>query len=340
MDGDGQRTKPNPDYQLLLLDWSGHPLKAALATGNTETATHLSVFVPGTGATVAEFEGDLARVKNSMAEARRIMKAKGEDTSQLVGVLWLGYDAPDEVFDRDRFKEAKSAAQNPVLDHSSDVRKTNPFAWPLRLDEIVARRSAEFFHILLTDGGTRQDALNTTFAREGAEPFARFGEGLRTTAAPDTRIVATAHSYAGAVVGGGAMKTDAFDALIVSGAPGTFADNADQFRLRDGIYVSEAQWLDQDYSRIRKPIDFLKKLGDAGDVVPDIGDLDGRFGADPSDMPGAKVFDNSARTIDSPEGLRRLGSPHGHSSYWDESMSSLHNEAAVISGHTEDVQLR
>ena len=44
--------------------------------------------------------------------------------------------------------------------------------------------------------------------------------------------------------------------------------------------------------------------------MPDIGDLDGRFGKDPSDMSGVRNFDNGAATIDGRNLTDREARPH------------------------------
>ena len=315
----------NPAYQLLLLDDSGHPLKAALSNGDVDSADIVSTWVGGTTSTVAGFPGDFSRMNNQSEEVALQLAAK-DDPRRQVGILWLGYDAPDAIIDEGRINDAKDAGS--VLSTIGNLlSRGDPFG-------------EDSMDILLRDGGDTQDAINTRFAREGGPVLAQFLDGITATN-PDARQTASAHSYGGAVLGEALHTTSSVDTVIVSGTPGMFADNADELRVSDGVYVSEAQWLDQDYSGVlnggRPDWDKLKELAtDGGDFVPDLGHFDDRFGSDPSTMPGVVNFDNGGRDQDG----RTLTTPHGHSSYWDKDSTSLFNEAAAITGNHEDVHRR
>ena len=314
-------TGPHPERQLLLLDDSGHPLKAAISNGDVDSADIVTTWIGGTTSTVDGFGGDIVRLDNQSAEVRRQLLATGDPRTQ-VGILWLGYDAPDNIVDPGRMDDARAEARwgwkdfIPGQHHLSD-------AWD----------------ILLRDGGRTQDAINTTFAREGAAPLASFADGIRATN-PHATQTASAHSYGGAVLGGATQLTDAYDTVVLSGAPGAFAEKASDLHARH-VYVSEAQWGDQDYSGVigpggpdlREVIDLVK---DGGDFVPDIGHLDHRFGADPSTMPGVVNFDDGAADVD----RRHLTAAHGHSSYWDQGGHALFNEANAIIGRPDRVSTR
>ncbi|MGQ0776292.1 MAG: alpha/beta hydrolase [Pseudonocardiales bacterium] len=82
------------DRQLLLLDTAGQRVKAAVAIGNVDTASHIAVFTPGFTSTV---EGSLAGYDDQM----RLLREQAQDESQRYGdggsvaaVTWIGYEAP------------------------------------------------------------------------------------------------------------------------------------------------------------------------------------------------------------------------------------------------------
>ncbi|WP_016909151.1 alpha/beta hydrolase [Streptomyces xiaopingdaonensis] len=94
--------------------------QAIVALGNPDRANHTAVHVPGTGADLANFPGQLERVTRlhdaATAEARN-----GETVSTLV---WLGYDAPEvnaSVATQGRAREAVADLQ----DFSAGMKAAN-----------------------------------------------------------------------------------------------------------------------------------------------------------------------------------------------------------------------
>ncbi|MGH3698814.1 MAG: alpha/beta hydrolase [Pseudonocardiaceae bacterium] len=92
------------DRQLLLLDTWGRRVKAAVAIGDVDKATHVAVFTPGFTSTV---EDSLTGYDDQIS----LMRRQAEDESQRHGgkdsvaaVTWIGYEAPQsgEVVDPDR----------------------------------------------------------------------------------------------------------------------------------------------------------------------------------------------------------------------------------------------
>ena len=81
--------------QLLTLDTSGQMVKAAIATGNVDTADHVSVSVPGFTTTVRgamenmASDGDLLR---NQVKAQLLLEGRGSET--VATVAWIGYDTP------------------------------------------------------------------------------------------------------------------------------------------------------------------------------------------------------------------------------------------------------
>ncbi|MEV0081732.1 alpha/beta hydrolase [Saccharopolyspora sp. NPDC050642] len=73
------------DRQLLLLDMSEEWPKAAVATGNVDTADHVAVQVPGMNSTVG---GTLELKQGEMTRLH-------DEGKSVAGVTWIGYDSPN-----------------------------------------------------------------------------------------------------------------------------------------------------------------------------------------------------------------------------------------------------
>ncbi|KGM12327.1 alpha/beta hydrolase [Cellulomonas bogoriensis] len=83
------------DRQLLLLDTTGsRQLKAAVAVGDLDTASHVAVFTPGFTTTVAarllDYDQDMAGLRTTAQEQSRTHGDGGD----VATVSWLGYAAP------------------------------------------------------------------------------------------------------------------------------------------------------------------------------------------------------------------------------------------------------
>jgi len=83
------------DQEYFLLDFSSEADgQAVVALGNPDTADNTVVYVPGTKADLGSIQnpgGDLDRIDNL------VRGAESASDGQTAAVLWLGYDAPDEV---------------------------------------------------------------------------------------------------------------------------------------------------------------------------------------------------------------------------------------------------
>ena len=85
----------DPSRQLLTLDTSGQMVKAAIATGNVDTADHVSVSVPGFTTTVRgaienmDTDGD-----NLRAQTENQLQRAGRGSETVATVAWIGYDTP------------------------------------------------------------------------------------------------------------------------------------------------------------------------------------------------------------------------------------------------------
>ena len=73
-----------------MIDSSGDG-QAVVAVGNPDVADNVVTFVPGTGAELSTASGDVARVDRMVADANLL------DPGSTAGIMWLGYDAPDNV---------------------------------------------------------------------------------------------------------------------------------------------------------------------------------------------------------------------------------------------------
>ena len=91
-------------YSLLVLDNSGDHLRAAVGSGDVDSADHVLVHTPGMTTTVAGgLAGDDGQPGGSLADTRNIVKeahlnwaqSNNQDSETVAGVTWLGYDAPN-----------------------------------------------------------------------------------------------------------------------------------------------------------------------------------------------------------------------------------------------------
>lgn len=86
-----------PDRKLLLLDTqTGQRAHAAVAIGDPDTATHVSVTAPGLNTTVhGAIAGMTEEATNMRAEAlRQLRSAPGQYGETVSAIAWIGYDAP------------------------------------------------------------------------------------------------------------------------------------------------------------------------------------------------------------------------------------------------------
>jgi len=89
--------KNEPDRTLLLLDVkTGRQAHAAIAVGDPDTATHVSVTTPGLNTTVRDAIGGMteeARLLRAEAQ-RQLSLAPGHEHDTVSAIAWIGYDAP------------------------------------------------------------------------------------------------------------------------------------------------------------------------------------------------------------------------------------------------------
>lgn len=113
--------------QLLVLDTGGDHLKAAVASGNVDTARNIVTFTGGFGSSV---NGDLLDYDKSMDQIRQA----ADDMSERYGhggksaaVTWMGYDAPQSLDVLGAGKaEAGAAKLAPFLQGLDASREADP----------------------------------------------------------------------------------------------------------------------------------------------------------------------------------------------------------------------
>ncbi|VBA45020.1 hypothetical protein LAUMK13_05319 [Mycobacterium innocens] len=89
--------KDSPDRKLLLLDTkNGRQARAAIAVGDPDMATHVSVTAPGLNTTVhGSIGGMTEEATNLRTEALRQLRfTQGHEHDSVSAIAWIGYDAP------------------------------------------------------------------------------------------------------------------------------------------------------------------------------------------------------------------------------------------------------
>ncbi|MGH4018069.1 MAG: alpha/beta hydrolase [Pseudonocardiaceae bacterium] len=87
-------TQGGGDRQLLLLDVNRERPRAAIATGDVDTADHVAVFTPGMNTAVAD---DMGRDMADVEQLRRVAEDEAllyGDGGSVAAVTWIGYEPP------------------------------------------------------------------------------------------------------------------------------------------------------------------------------------------------------------------------------------------------------
>ncbi|MEW2509837.1 alpha/beta hydrolase [Streptomyces sp. NPDC046870] len=155
-----------------------------------------------------------------------------------------------------------------------------------------------------------KDAPFEHYAYDGAPAFTAFLDGLETSHTGDTPPHRTVigHSYGTTLIGAAAEKgTLNADDVVLAGSPGVKVSHATELDVPEGhVWNEEAD----------------------GDAVPDIGRWG--HGGDWFVIPSDPEFGAHQMTTDT----------QGHSGYWNPGSDSLKNQAYVVTGHGDDVQLK
>jgi len=88
--------RDNPDRKLMLLDThTGRQARAAIAVGDPDTATHVSVTAPGLNTTVhGGIDGMADEAMHARKEALAQLDLAGRGNETVAAVAWIGYDPP------------------------------------------------------------------------------------------------------------------------------------------------------------------------------------------------------------------------------------------------------
>lgn len=89
--------KAGPDRKLMLLDTqTGKQVHAAIAVGDPDTATHVSVTAPGLNTTVHGSIETMADEANRLRgeTLRQLSLTPGHGNDSVSAIAWIGYDAP------------------------------------------------------------------------------------------------------------------------------------------------------------------------------------------------------------------------------------------------------
>lgn len=155
-----------------------------------------------------------------------------------------------------------------------------------------------------------KDARHDTYAYGGAPAFNKFLDGLEVSHSGDTPPHRTVigHSYGSTLIGAAAQKgTLNADDVVFAGSPGVLVSGADEMDVPKGHVWNEEGGSDP-VPELGRPF-----LGGDGTVIPS----DPDFGA------------NQMTT-----------KSHGHGGYWDPHSTSLLNQALVVVGKGDDVELK
>ncbi|MFF5535024.1 alpha/beta hydrolase [Streptomyces cinerochromogenes] len=155
-----------------------------------------------------------------------------------------------------------------------------------------------------------KDARHDSYAHNGAPAFNKFLDGLEASHSGDTPPHRTVigHSYGSTLIGAAAQKgTLNADDVVFAGSPGVLVSGADEMDVPKGHVWNEEGGSD--------PVPELGRsfLGGDGTIIPS----DPDFGA------------NQMAT-----------NTHGHGGYWDPGSKSLLNQALVVVGKGDNVELK
>ncbi|MGH8795033.1 MAG: alpha/beta hydrolase, partial [Stackebrandtia sp.] len=142
-----------PGYLLLGFD-PANDGQAIVATGDPDAADNVLTYVPGTETDLANLEIDLDRTDKMVADASSL--DPGADT---VGVMWLGYDAPDHPIVDAPAEGYAEAAADPLSDFQEGLRTTHAEGGSHNTVLGHSYGSTVIGHAAQTDGGMDVDNM-------------------------------------------------------------------------------------------------------------------------------------------------------------------------------------
>lgn len=290
----------NPDHRLMLYDTTGEQVHAAVAVGNPDTATHVSVTAPGLNTTVRASMREMVSEAGALRrESLRQLANAGKAAEDVAAVAWLGYDTP----------------QIPDLDS---------------LDPIALARSELGAYRVTHDQA----------AKAGAVKLARFYAGITAAhgGAP-LNLTAIGHSYGSLTTGLALPQSHGVSNAVFYGSPGVEAATPAQLGLQPGrVFVMQTpddaiQWRNDAPPILRAAAVAIP--GPFDDVLLRVSDLTGTgdFGPNPATNPNFVRLETGPAVVVEPDGAAlRFDGASGHSEYPENGRTTLYNIAAVVAG--------
>ncbi|MFE9407221.1 alpha/beta hydrolase [Streptomyces sp. NPDC006704] len=87
-----------------------------MSIGNPDTADNVTTYVPGTGAKLAEIDGSIQRAEKLQSQASIV-----DPTHTTASIVWLGYDAPQDIMGDAMDPKFADAAKDPLSDFLTGV---------------------------------------------------------------------------------------------------------------------------------------------------------------------------------------------------------------------------
>jgi hypothetical protein len=296
--------KDNPSRYLMLLDTeTGRQARAAVAVGNPDTATHVSVTAPGLNTTVHGAIGGMSdEATHVRDEALNQLVTAGRGNETVSAIAWIGYDPP-QVPGTDDLGASLSGGYEVSHD---DVAKAGAVDLSRFYDGL---NSAHTGPLDLTAIGHSYGSLTTGLALQ--EPGSHGVDNALFYGSPG--IEATTAQQLG-VQSGHVFTMETPDDPIQWAYDGP--------KIAHGLAPS-----------LPPPFNSLAEMGlGAADLSGA-----GEFGPNPATNPNFTHLATDAVTV--PDG-RTLGAASGHSDYprWDSANNQLYttgyNIASVIAGTT------
>jgi hypothetical protein len=172
------------------------------------------------------------------------------------------------------------------------------------------------------DAGHVPDIISGGSAEDGAAKLAKFDQGINASRPTDPHLTALGHSWGSLTTGIALHQYTGVDDAAFFGSPG----------------ISDAPSLGStstdEISQVHVAPGHVYDLKADGDPVAGYVPITGRYGSDPSIIPG--MHDLSTQDAIGADG-RHLASSHGHSEYTKTmpdgtDSTSKHNIAAVVAG--------
>jgi len=294
--------KNHDDVRLMLLDpTAGDRVHAAIAAGNPDTATHVSVTTPGLNTTVANSITDMTGEAVALRrETLRQLGAAGRSADTAAAIAWIGYDAPQ--------------IPGPELTLAGPGVALIPGS-PLTLNPLAVARS-ELGAYQVSHDGT---------AKAGAVSLAKFYDGIQ--AARDVgpaHLTAIGHSY-GSLTTGLALQVPGEHGVgdaIFYGSPGIEASTPAQLNLGSGhVFAMETpddpiQWVYDAPPLMRALATVIP--GPLDDVLLGVSDLSGtgHFGPNPATNPNFVRLETGPAVFAGDHGpALQFDGASGHSEY-------------------------